>query len=467
MNREPLNRELGNLKVKTIMRKINISILIFIVLISGSANLWAQESGLTSFPEKPYSLDDLYQVALKRSEKIKISEEDLYIAEKTKEKALSVLVPRFSAFGNYTRYSEEKMADDTVTLIQPESATAWGLRFDQSFTLNGKELIALEVTKDSIKKSKYDLDAVKEAYLFKVASAYYSVLKKAKAVDIAIANVERLETHKNAVTVQLKIEAATKTNLYRAQAELSKSKAELIKARNGLRLAQNVLSRVVGLERNIEIKKPEFKKDFSLENDMDSVKKEALFDRAELKSLAIQKKISEDMVKFSKSAYWPTVSVEGVYQKYDQEPDSFMVNDESISVGVMLNFTIFDGGLRKAEIKESLAKKRQAELAEKELSKEIATEVEDAYLYLHTQMSVLKSLQDQLKFANDNHNAVSKQFKYGLANSIDVMDANTLLVTSETELSKAIYNRQLAGLNVERAKGTFLKTITNRLETKR
>ncbi len=46
------------------------------------------------------------------------------------------------------------------------------------------------------------------------------------------------------------------------------------------------------------------------------------------------------------------------------------------------------------------------------------------------------------------------------------MDANTLLVTSETELSKAIYNKQLAGLNVERAKGTFLKTITGRLETK-
>jgi len=376
-------------------------------------------------------------------------------------------VPRFSAFGNYTRYSEEKTAADTVTLIQPESTTAWGVRFDQSFTLNGKELIALGITQDSIEKSKYDLDAVKEAYLFNVASAYYSVLKKAKALDIAIANVERLKTHKNAVTVQLKIEAATKTDLYRAQAELSKSKAELINARNGLRLAQNVLSRVVGLEGNFEIKKPEFKKDFSLENDMDSVKKEALFDRAELKSLAVQKKISEDMVKFSKSAYWPTVSVEGVYQKYDQEPDSFMVNDESISVGVMLNFTIFDGGLRKAEIKESLAKKRQAELAEKELSKDIATEVEDAYLFLHTQMSVLKSLKDQLKFANSNYDSISKQFKYGFANSVDMIDANTLLVTSETELSKAIYNKQLAGLNVERAKGTFLKTITDRLETKR
>jgi len=443
-----------------------IFILIFIVLISGFSNLWAQESDLKSLPEKPYSLDDLYQIALKRSEKIKISEEDLYITETTKEKALSVLVPRFSAFGNYTRYSEEKMAADKVTLIQPESTTAWGVRFDQSFTLNGKELIALGIAEDSIKKSKYDLDAVKEAYLFNVTSAYYNVLKTATAVDIAIANVKRLEAHKNAVSVQLKIEEVTKTALYRAQAELSKSKAELIKLKNRLKLAQNILSRVVGLEGNFEIRKPEFKKYFSLDNDMDSVKKEALLDRAELKSLAVQIKISEDMAKYSKSAYWPTVSVEGVYQKYDQDPDSFMVNDENISVGVMLNFTIFDGGLRKAEIKESLAKKRQAELAERDLSKEIATEVEDAYLYLHTQMSVLKSLEDQLKFANDNYNAVSKQFKYGLANSIDVMDANTLLVTSETELAKSIYNKQLAGLNVERAKGTFLKTITDRLEAK-
>ena len=64
-------------KVKTIMKKINISILIFIVLISGFPNLWAQENELTSSLQKPFSIDDLYQIALKRSEKIKISKEDL------------------------------------------------------------------------------------------------------------------------------------------------------------------------------------------------------------------------------------------------------------------------------------------------------------------------------------------------------------------------------------------------------
>ena len=202
---------------------------------------------------------------MKRSEKIKISEENLYIAKRTREKALSVLIPKFSAFGNYTRYSEEKMAADYVTLLQPESTTAWGARFDQSFTLNGKELIALRITEDSIEKSKYDLNAVKEEYLFYVASAYYDVLKAAYVIDIARANVDRLETHRNAVNVQMKIEAVTKTALYRAEAELSKANAALIDTKNRLRLAKTVLSRIVGLDNDYEIKAPDFYKDSLLE----------------------------------------------------------------------------------------------------------------------------------------------------------------------------------------------------------
>jgi outer membrane protein len=46
-----------------------------------------------------YSLDDLYRLALKQSETIKISEEDLYISERGKDKTFAVLFPTLSAFG--------------------------------------------------------------------------------------------------------------------------------------------------------------------------------------------------------------------------------------------------------------------------------------------------------------------------------------------------------------------------------
>jgi outer membrane protein len=74
--------------------------------------------------------------------------------------------------------------------------------------------------------------------------------------------------------------------------------------------------------------------------------------------------------------------------------------------------------------------------------KTINIDVENAYLDYITQKGVLKSFKDQLAFASDNYNSVSKQFQYGLANSVDVMDANTLLVTAERELASSEYNYQ-------------------------
>ena len=441
-------------------RKIYIFLLLLFILtiiIPSKTILRAQEADSLSTSEEVYSLNDLYNIALKESEKINISKENLYIAERTKEKALSVLFPRFSSFGNYTHYSEEKVSSETT--IQPEWTTTWGLRLVQSFTLNGKELIALGITEDTIKKNKYDLNAVKEAYLFSVASAYYDVLKAKRIVEIAEANVERLESHKKSVTLRLKLEEVLKTALYRAEAELSKSRTDLIGAKNNFKLAKRVLARITGITKDYEIKEPEAKVESIHEYDIDSLKKEGLSHRAEIKSLDIQKRISDDYVKFSRSAYWPSISIEGMYLNNDQQPSSAFLVEDSLSLGFRIDVPLFDGGLRKADIKETLAKKRQVDLALKDLLKQISIEIDQAYLQLMNADSVIKSLNDQLKFANENYNAVSKLFKYGLANSIDVMDANTLLVTSEKQLSDARYSYQLSILRLKRAKGVFLNSI--------
>jgi len=444
-------------------KKIKIFLLMSILLlIFFKINLMAQDVSQGD----TYSLFDLYKIALDNSENIKISEENLYISERNKEKAISVLFPRFSTFGNYTRYKEEEIYEGAVA--QPESSNSWGFKLSQSFTLNGKELIAFRIAEDSIEKNKYELYAVKEEYLFTVASAYYDVLKSMKTKEIAESNMERLEKHRYAVSIRLKLEEVTKTALYRADAELSKSKADVIGAKNMLRLAKAALARIVGLPDLYEIRGPEIPTSYQilspLQDDKDKLeafKKEALENRAELSSLRIAEKMADDMVKISKGSYFPVMSIEGTYSDYEQDSSQGTTGYDSLSIGLNLTFTIYDGGLRNAEIKESLAQKRQARLAIDNISKQIAVEIEQAYLELLTHQSILKSLEDQLEFARENYNAVSKQFKNGLADSLDVMDANTLLVTSQKQLSESQYDFQLAQLKLDRAKGTFLKQIKN------
>ncbi len=430
-----------------VMMHIFIMLMVFV-----SQNLFAAEE---------YSLEDLYSIALERSERIRISEEDLYISERGKEKAFSVLLPKLSAFWDYTRYSEVKTSvfGGSLIALQPEYSASWGIRFDQSMSLGGRELKALRISKENIEKSKFELYAVREEYLFSVASAYYDVMRSQKALEIARVNVERLRKHRDASAIRLKVGEVTKTDLLRAEAELSGAQSELIRAENNLKLMRATLARVVGLNGDYDVMEPAVNQEPENEYVLSTLKEKAIAERAELKSLDLRKKISVDQVSYARGAYWPTLSLGGVYSRMEQDPASPFFLRESIYGALSLSFPFFEGGLRRAEVSEAKARLRQSELTYEDMKKTVSIEVENAYLEFQTQRRVLKSLEDQVTFARDNYNSVSRQYEFGLANSIDVIDANTLLLTSERQLADAKYNYKQAILKVERATGTLLKTV--------
>ena len=403
-----------------------------------------------------YSLDDLYRIALERAERIKLSEEDLYIAERGKDKALALLLPKLSAFGIYTKNTEDKR-NATYTLIQAEETTSWGLRADESLSLSGRELTALGISRENIAKSRYDLYAIREVYLLNIAFAYYDVLKVKKALDITESNLKRLTKYRDAAEKRLKVGEITKTVLLRAEGELSGARSDYVKSKNALQLARSVLARIVGIKGDFQLKeKPPEVINIEAESSFHEM---ALSGRADLKSLDIQKKIAEEQVQFTKGSYWPSLSLSAVYVKSDQTPETPSLVKESTYGLLTVNFPFFEGGLRRAEVKEARAKERQSALLYEDYKKTIGIEVQGAYLDLMTQKGILKFLEDQLVFARDNYNAVAKQFEFGLSQSLDVMDANTLLVTAERNLAEAVYSYQVAILKLKKATGTLLKTV--------
>ncbi|HEW80934.1 MAG TPA: TolC family protein, partial [Nitrospirae bacterium] len=105
------------------------------------------------------------------------------------------------------------------------------------------------------------------------------------------------------------------------------------------------------------------------------------------------------------------------------------------------------------------ARARQAEAGIANLEKDVRVEVERNYLKVSTTSAVLAHLKAEVEYARDNFNAVTKQFRHGLADSIDVIDANTLLVTSERERANTEYLYQLAIIRLQRSTGTLLGSV--------
>ena len=435
-------------------------------MIQGASTTLAQTAGADTssaeqknYPE--YSLTELYKIALERSERVQISEEDLVIAEREKDRARSAYLPTISAFGDYMKYSEAKLSDTDFGsfAIQPDYTASWGLRLDETLSLSGREFTAYNMSKMGIETSRYDLYAVMEGYLLTVAESYYDVLKGYKAIEIATSNVERLTEYRDSAAIRLRVGDVTKTSLLRAEAELSGAQAKLVEAKNFLNLSKAILARVVGIEGDFTIKESVPAKAEALE--LDRLKQEAFAERVELKSSTIQKKMAEDEIRYTKGAYWPTLSLEGVYRRIDEDPSSPFFLKESIYGVLRLNFPFYEGGLRKAEVKQAEAQYKQSELMYEDMKKNISIEVEDAYLNLETQKGILESLQDQVAFAKENYHAVSKQFDFGIAHSIDVIDANTSLVQAEIDFFRAQYDYQLSIIRLQRATGTLLKTVVD------
>jgi outer membrane protein len=433
---------------------ILVSVTLILVLILGPPDLSATE----------YSLEDLFRISLEKSERLKIQEENYYISKQGQYKALAPLLPRVMASGSYTRFDEQKRSEATGSLIQPDNASLWNMKVDETLSLSGREFTAYSASRDNVRKSGEDLFAARETYLLDVATAYYDVMKATKLLDIANSNVERLTTQRNAARTRLRVGEVTKTTLLRAEGELSGALADQVRAKNLLEFTRANLARTVGIPPDFTLRETALTDVEILP--LEKYQEKALKERAELKSLELDRQIAEKQISVARGAFWPSVSLLGSYTGKDESPESASLVSDSYLGAVLLNFPLFEGGLRVAELNEAKARYRQTGFNYEDNVKSVNIEVQNAYLNLITQRGIYKSLQDQLTFARENNTAVTKQFEFGLASIIDVIDANNLLVTAERQLYDAIYTYQLANLRLKRATGELLSEFQGQEQKK-
>jgi len=406
-----------------------------------------------AFSQPLYSLKDLCKTANKNAETIKIAEEDQYIALQDKKRAKSVLIPRVSLYGSYLNYKNDDIYSPDVNTI--------GGKLTQSFTLNGRELIAYDVSKKNIELSIFAKEAIRSDYIFQVAQVYIHTLSAKRLVEVAEAEVDRLTAYRNSVKERLSVGNVTKTALYRAEAELSKAQTNKIVSVNNVKTAKANIIRLTGVEDNFRVSAAGIDRieDFSVNKD--DIKTRAMENRYEIKQAQKTIEIAARTVAYEKGDYWPSIDLEGGYNEKDISYDTSDGSDqeydtENTYIQAQLTFTLYDGGLRRAQVRQAVAEKRKAQQALANQEKVVALQSTESFLEFETAKNTLINLEDELKSAQENYKAVQMQFKYGMADSIDIMDANTLLVEAERRISNAEYTYYLAILKIIYTQGEII-----------
>jgi outer membrane protein len=261
----------------------NLLLLTILVFLSIQGNAYCRTD---------YSLHDLIKLANTHSETIKIAEDDVDIARQEEKRALSVLIPKATAYGSVTEHKE-------ATFNFPDSQTM-GIKLTQSFTLNGKELIALDVTRRSIEGKEFSLESIRSEYLLQVAQVYYNILSARKFFEIAQSDVQRLTTHRNAVQEKLSVGNVTKTDLFRAEAELSKALTEQKKAENAILQSKAVLQNLVDIDPDFDLQKQDIAEIENYQCNFEELQTYALENRTEIKEAKKNLEIAEKNRKIQK-----------------------------------------------------------------------------------------------------------------------------------------------------------------------
>jgi outer membrane protein len=288
-----------------------------------------------------------------------------------------------------------------------------------------------------------------------VKKAYYGYLLASKFASVAAEAVSLAEKHLENVKNLYGVQMASRFDLLRSEVQLANLKPQLIKARNGLKMAELGLKTLVGLDldQDIEVKGELGIK--AVEPDLNAILAQALAVRPEILEMQYGRMMASELIKMAKAEYLPVVSFGGAFNSWSDRFNLRKDNwDTFYSVNLVLIVPIFNGLSQAAKVGEAKAALKRLEYGEQGLLEMIKLEVREAVLGLEQARESLSSQEKNVEQAEETVRIAELSFSEGAATSLDVSSAHVALSQARTIHSQALYDYAIALAQLEKAVGT-------------
>ncbi|MEW6325164.1 MAG: TolC family protein [Nitrospirota bacterium] len=430
------------------------------LMMCAGAAAWAEEEAATAAPADEgavVTLEQAARAALAHYQPYQISQETVTQLIQQRRQAFAGLLPTLTLDANVTRRTDtlsniSQIPGDPPIIIRPENEWGYRATLSQPLFAGGKSISGLRGASAQMRAGEQGVAQAREELLFNVAQAYYEVLKARKRSELFEAERTRLQEHRRSAEAQLKVGQVTKTVLLRAEAELAGAEASLIRAQSDEAIALDRLAQLTGLPAEMMLEAPTAPSPPSKEPDTLLVDAEA--HRPELLRSRLNERVAQLNVGVARAELFPTLSLDLTYDKNAQDPESrFAVETGDKFALLRLSFPLFEGGLQVAKIREARSEWRAAVLNTQFVEETVGTEVRTALRQVEALTGSVEQFTAQVRFAKENYELVSRQFAVGLATNIDLLDANSTLLTAEQELASATFDRDLAVLQLYKSIG--------------
>lgn len=294
------------------------------------------------------------------------------------------------------------------------------------------------------------LEAKKREVAHQVKRSYYAVLQLQSALDASEDTLKLYRELDRVVGEYVAQQVALTSDSLDAKTQLAKEEYEVIKLRNNMAAAKELLNYLLGRDIRTEFTVDAISTNTIYEVELSSAQSRALAERPEIKEAKLKVRLAEYDQRLKKSEIIPDISATfGYFSAFGVS----VLPQNASGVGFSLSWEPFDWGRRKHEMAEKQKTIEQAEEGLREAETLILRDVGDKFRKLRETRALLRVSQLNQESAKEKLRVATSKYSLEAALYKEVLQTQAGLAEAEDRYQQALLAFWTARADFEKAIG--------------
>ncbi len=438
-------------------------ILIAAVLLAGTAARASAQAPLS------ITLDDAIRRGLETAPSLAAARAQESAAKSEVDARMSLVLPTIRTSADYMRSNHVEQfgfpqPDGTVKIVFPDIPNNYRVRTEMAVPLlpvvQAKN--AIESARAGVRATQASTLAASQDLRLQIAQAYWALATARESVRVLDESLQRMDTFVGDVRARVDAGVLGPNDLLTAQAQRARQSVQRIQAQNAAALAEIDLDRLIGAPAGQPLvlatgvrDQAAAAADLSKQSPVDLLQK-ALKQRPERNALQERAAALRKGAEATSEQRLPHLDALAAFEparpnsRFAPRTDTWRT---SWDLGVMMNWTLFDGGHARALSAESSAQASAIDHQIEEFDAFVGVEIRQRLQDLESSRLAVEASSTAVTAATEARRVAQERFNAGVATNTDVLDAQVAMMEAELEQTRLAAAARLAEARLLRAVG--------------
>lgn len=412
----------------------------------------------TATPARLLHLDDAVRIARENQPQLRLARSQAQAASARADQALAPLLPQVSGSASYERATSNttrRPGSDSLSRIletlglppaRAKTGRDWTTSPFWSFGATATQLVydfgqttgRWSAAKESAAAQRESERTSLSQALLNVRTAYFGARAARDLVAVARDTLSNQDAHLRQVQGFVEVGTRPEIDLAQARADRANAQVQLINAENGYDTARAQLVQAMGLDgpADFEIADDALPPLDVEDQGTEALVAEALRARPEIAVLERQRRADEATIGAVRGGYLPALGVSaGINTAGQSIPDAV----PNWNATATLTWSLFQGGLTTAQVREARANLDGADAQLAALRQQVRLDVEQARLAVRASKASVAAAADAVANARDRLRLAEGRYQAGAGSIIELGDAQVAYTAAAAQQVQAQY----------------------------